>query len=684
MQRSIRFLWGLVIILLLLNLALLYGLNLARLTALESLNKVETTLDKLAHEVIVYNIELNQALPVKAEVPLNQTLEIPLNTVIPIDQELTVPFQTGAGEIEIDMPLKMDFPVDMVVPVAFNETINVDTTIQLSTTVPVEIAIARTALADYLEKARLDIVQLKSRLTLQREVTTVEEAAAAAGLDDESNVRAGPASGNEPQSQLSAVKTLTPTIPLAEGSLDADTSSLLPTVAAAFVFEPENDDAQFDLAGCEHPYWPLRAGTAWAYNSSFTSYVQQVNEVSDNQVYLSSQYEGQPIQFGLECVQAGLGGSYLGDMRRITEFGRFVFSNPRGLFLPPPDVMENVGTAWAQEYQVTGTIEGRQGKNPVLGQINQGRAVAFYTPTGFETLPTPLGPRKALRIEQKLDFELQIDFDLGSRIVPATEVINLTNVYWFAKGIGLVKMHWQGGTMQQSFVLGDVIVDQQSPVPALAEEFLVFVCVLTDAASSECMRISGITESDLTVPPESELEIPVFVFPEGSRAGSGSSAEPEASDELLDEPTEDTDLPPSEQPEIDDDDRSALLAYAEAVANLGEKISEAGETFGKSAVAYRNGEITLAEFRSKFSSFKSKVRGPIQEINGLSPPPEAAAIHQKLTGGLEKCEQGIDLMDGWFDTGDSGTKEATMLLVASCIDQTTQAAEELEELLSRN
>ena len=684
MQRSIRSLWILAIFLLLLDLALLYGLNLARVAALESLNKVETTLDKLAHEVIVYNIEVNQDVPIKADVPLNQTMEIPLNTVIPIDQKLTVPFQTGAGEIEIDLPLQMDFPVDIIVPVEFNETIKVDTTIQLNTTVPVEIVIARTALADYLENARLDILQLRNRLTLQGEVTTVEEVAAAVDLDNETGVMAGPTAGNEPRSQLAAGEMLTTTRPLPADSPDAEALRPSPTVAAASAFESDNPTPYSDLAWCTHPYWPLRPGTAWTYNSSFTSYVQQVNDVSDDRVFLGSQYEGQPIQFELECHQDGLGGSYPGDMRRITEFGRFVFSNSRGVFLPPPDVMENIGTSWVQEYQVAGTIEGRYGRTPVLGHINQGQAVAFYTPTGFETLQTPLGPREALRIEQQLELDLKLEFDLGGRIVPATESIHLTNVYWFVKGIGLVKMHWQGGVIQQSFLpAGEAMVDQQSPVPALAEEFLVFVCVLSDGNSSECLRVSGITEADLTVPPESELEIPVFIFPEGPLINSGLPAEPEALDEFPDRPTEDIELPPSEQPETDEDDQAALLAYAETVSTLGEEISEAGEAFGRSAVIYRNGEITLAEFRSQFSSFKSKVRGPIQEINGLSPPPEAETIHQKLTGGLEKCDQGINLMDDWFDTGDSGTKEATMLLVVSCIDEVTAAGAELEALVSK-
>ena len=86
MQRSIPFLWGVVIILLILNLVLLSALNLARLTAIETLDRVDALLDKLSSEVIVYNVALNQPVPLKADVPFSRTMQIPLNTVIPIDQ----------------------------------------------------------------------------------------------------------------------------------------------------------------------------------------------------------------------------------------------------------------------------------------------------------------------------------------------------------------------------------------------------------------------------------------------------------------------------------------------------------------------------------------------------------------------------------------------------------------------
>lgn len=662
MQRLTPVLWGLVIVLLILNLALLYALNRARLIAIETLNKVETTLDSLANEVIVYNVEINQAVPMKADVPFNQTMEVPLNTVIPIDQELTVPFQTPAGEIVVDVPLKTDFPIDIVVPVDFNETIHVDTEVELSTTLPVEIDIAQTQLAGYLEQAKLDIAKLRSHLTLGKTVDVDERAVAAA-----SDAEAGATEGD---AQLQAVS--------ADASAEtAAASQPAPTDSAS-----SSDDAAAnpDLDLCDHAYWPLRPGTTWTYNSPDTSYTQRVDDVSDSQVHLSTQYEGRDIQFSLVCYQEGLGGSFVGDMRRITELGDLNFSNPHGMFLPRPEMMEEIGSTWVQEFDVTGAVQASQEDTPVTGRISHGRAVAAYTPTGFETVETPLGSREALRIKQELNLELNIDFDLAGQPIPTTENVNLTTVYWFVKGIGPVKVHWQGGTIQYDATIDRTPLSQQSSVPALAEDQLVFVCVLSSGGSSECIQLSGISQSDLTAPPDSELEIQGFVFP----IGVGSNNEDIASvvETATGEPTKEPTVVDGTPGGDDHDDRSAVLEYAAQVERLARQISDAAEEFVESAMKYRNGELTLDEFRSEFLEFAPKVRDVIRGVNQLDPPSEAEAVHQQLTDGLAKCDQAVDLMDEWFDSQDSGTKEAIVLLVAECVEEVEAAGDELSALVA--
>ena len=216
-----------------------------------------------------------------------------------------------------------------------------------------------------------------------------------------------------------------------------------------------------------------------------------------------------------------------------------------------------------------------------------------------------------------------------------------------------------------------------------------FVCVSLAEETPECMQVVGISPSDLTVPPEAELDIEDFILSDIivndedniANPDSAGNTEESNSNVLLD-PLANPEEVLADLLEPDDSEQSALLLYAEAVFDLGGKITEAGENFGEAALAYRDDEITLEQFRNKFSSFKSKITGLIQDINALSPPSSAEQIHQKLTGGLSKCAQAISLMDEWFDTQDSGTRDATALLVSSCISQVNSAADELEELVN--
>ena len=124
-----------------------------------------------------------------------------------------------------------------------------------------------------------------------------------------------------------------------------------------------------------------------------------------------------------------------------------------------------------------------------------------------------------------------------------------------------------------------------------------------------------------------------------------------------------------------------MLAYAAAVAAIGEQINAAGQSFGQSALAYRDGQLSLDEFRTEFEQFVPQVRGPIQQLNQLSPPAEAGAIHQAMVGGLAKCNQGIGLMGQWLTNFDDNTKLTATLLVAQCIDEVSTAGDELAILI---
>ncbi|MBE7551513.1 MAG: hypothetical protein HS126_10620 [Anaerolineales bacterium] len=656
-RLSISLLWGVVISLFILNLALLYALNLARLTAVEALGQAEATLDKLANEVVVYDVRVNQAVPMKADIPFNQKMDIPIKTVIPIDQEMKLPFKTPAGEIMLDVPIKADFPIDTLVPLDFNQTVKVDTVVQLDTTVPIEIAVAKTPLANYLKQAKLNVARLKNRLSFQGEAAAAEQSDVVSPVDydDEASTNPGAA---EPVSQV--------------------------TVAEAPAAAP-NSVVKADLGLCSHPYWPLQPGITWTYNSPATSFQERIETFSASQVRLGAQYEGQDIQFNVVCLPEGLGGSYLGDMRRIIEFGDLHFDNPRGVFLPQPEVMEAADATWTQEFDVGGTVNASQGEQIVAGKIARGQAKVVYTAAGFEVIETPMGPQKSLRVEQKLNLELNIDFSINDRIVPAVQTINLTNVYWFAKDIGLVKMQWQGGQVQREVKLAQASVNRTDPIPALTEDKLVFVCASLEQQAPNCQRVTGMSESNLTKPAVSELNLPDFELPlvtgaveATQEATNNKSLEENSSSSLNDQsdaPSPDT--PVNQGPDL-------LAEYTTSVGSLSQKMSDAAQKFGEAAMAYQEGNLSREEFRAKFSDFAPKTRQFISQINDLTAPPEAQQIHHKLTNGLDQCNKALELLGQWFDKPDSGVKEAGVLLVTNCIADLTEAQNELDALMGSN
>ena len=62
------------------------------------------------------------------------------------------------------------------------------------------------------------------------------------------------------------------------------------------------------------------------------------------------------------------------------------------------------------------------------------------------------------------------------------------------------------------------------------------------------------------------------------------------------------------------------------------------------------------------------------------------AIASGLARDIQNCQrccrghQAIDLMDDWFDTQDSGTREVVVLLVTECVEEVQTAGQELVAL----
>lgn len=166
MRRSLSnvILWLLVLILLAFNVALLFALNRARLLAIRGLTRSEAVLADFSNEVINYQIEVNETIPVSADIPFRRTVEVPIKTNVPIDTVFNVPLATPLGVIELDVPLKTEIPIDLVVPVTLSETVTIETEVPLALDVPITIDVAQTPIRGYLQEAEEMVSGLRAQL----------------------------------------------------------------------------------------------------------------------------------------------------------------------------------------------------------------------------------------------------------------------------------------------------------------------------------------------------------------------------------------------------------------------------------------------------------------------------------------------------------------------------------------
>ncbi len=136
----------------------------------ETLNNADKELAAFQESTLTFNVEIDQELPVNAEIPFNETIEIPVQMVIPFKEQIQTtvnvdPFGTGfMVPMDIDIPVDMEFPIDEVVSVSVDRTIPISTTVPLQLAVPININIADTDLAPFIDELRKGLDEFESNI----------------------------------------------------------------------------------------------------------------------------------------------------------------------------------------------------------------------------------------------------------------------------------------------------------------------------------------------------------------------------------------------------------------------------------------------------------------------------------------------------------------------------------------
>jgi hypothetical protein len=156
-----------------LNLFIIVQLERARQQALVLADQLTLSLMPLENERIQYTVRIRETVPVTAQIPFRENLNVPIRSTIPISltvpirQNVQVPVDTGLLKfnldvpIDLEVPLNLDVPISLDVPVAISRTVSISTVVPISLTIPVDIPLADTPFGPALRQLREAVDRLR-------------------------------------------------------------------------------------------------------------------------------------------------------------------------------------------------------------------------------------------------------------------------------------------------------------------------------------------------------------------------------------------------------------------------------------------------------------------------------------------------------------------------------------------
>lgn len=198
--------------------------------------------------------------------------------------------------------------------------------------------------------------------------------------------------------------------------------------------------------GCEHPLWPVRDGTIWTYQlttATGTSEYALAVTVGEQGTQL---YAGQTSSL-LTCVDGAISGLLPGLVGHPALGPAITGTNPRGALLPAPDQLSPPGAAvwWDQEVMAGGMITLLDQAAPIA--ITGGRIVTFSQAGAVVPVDVPAGSYSALEITDDIFFEIEVAAADGTR---QNVLINTRSFRYFAEGIGLIRVTFEGGSISSA------------------------------------------------------------------------------------------------------------------------------------------------------------------------------------------------------------------------------------------
>ncbi len=165
-----------VVVSLVLNAVLLTAWVLFAVQVGQASDAVDTVLERAIADIgelqessIEVTVDIDEAVDFATDLPIDQVFTIRLDTEFPIKDEFTMRVAVQ-GPSGVDIPFTVDVPIDIAVPIQteidipVNEIVRVDTQIPLQMSVPIAIAIADSAIADFLQELEQSLIDLRAAL----------------------------------------------------------------------------------------------------------------------------------------------------------------------------------------------------------------------------------------------------------------------------------------------------------------------------------------------------------------------------------------------------------------------------------------------------------------------------------------------------------------------------------------
>ena len=193
---------------------------------------------------------------------------------------------------------------------------------------------------------------------------------------------------------------------------------------------------------CDHPYFPIRDGARWTYESNIqgmkpTQYTQTIEQLSGDAFVMRQTFGEVSTDFRWKCGSQGLSSPEYGAVGGSNSQFKMEVVSFSGVMFPPASKWV-VGSTWDASYTMRGQMTGAA-KGQMSGDVNMTSKIV-----GEETVKVKAGSFRALKVTvtQKMNMTMTIQ----NRSTPINNTLEITS--WYARGVGLVKSSFQGGGSQ--------------------------------------------------------------------------------------------------------------------------------------------------------------------------------------------------------------------------------------------